>query len=222
MANPLVVCIATGTLQITTVFEYLHAKDIVYRDLKPENLLITRYGYLKLTDFGFAKVIEGRTFTLCGTPEYLAPEVVLNRGHGKPVDWWTLGILIYEMIVGYPPFFDENALDIYQRILAGKITFPRFFSREARSLVKRLLTHDLTRRYGHVRDGVSDVRQHRWFFDFDFDALLAQELTPPYMPKVNAVDDTSNFGDYDENTEDAPVLEYSSEMAMEANPFFNW
>ena len=89
-------------------FEYLHSKNIVYRDLKPENVLIEKTGYLKLTDFGFAKIIEGRTYTLCGTPEYLAPEIILNKGHGKPVDWWCLGSLIYEMIVGLPPFYSKS------------------------------------------------------------------------------------------------------------------
>jgi serine/threonine protein kinase len=99
--------------QVTTIFEYLHSKNIIYRDLKPENLLIAKDGYLKLTDFGFAKVVEGRTYTLCGTPEYLAPEILLNKGHGKPVDYWTLGILTYEMIAGIDPFTDEDPMAIY-------------------------------------------------------------------------------------------------------------
>jgi serine/threonine protein kinase len=86
--------------QVVAMFEYLHSKNIVYRDLKPENILIAGDGYLRLTDFGFAKYLDGRTYTLCGTPEYLAPEILLNKGHGKPVDWWTLGILIYEMLAG--------------------------------------------------------------------------------------------------------------------------
>ena len=96
-----------------SIFEYLHSKNIIYRDLKPENLLIAHDGYLKLTDFGFAKVVDGRTYTLCGTPEYLAPEILLNKGHGKPVDWWTLGILTYEMIAGIDPFTDEDPMAIY-------------------------------------------------------------------------------------------------------------
>jgi serine/threonine protein kinase len=99
--------------QVALMFEYLHSKNIVYRDLKPENLLIAQDGHLRLTDFGFAKVLEGRTYTLCGTPEYLAPEILLNKGHGKPVDWWTLGILIYEMLAGIDPFSDEDPMAIY-------------------------------------------------------------------------------------------------------------
>lgn len=109
---------------IVTIFEYLHGKNIVYRDLKPENVLINNNGYLKLTDFGFAKIIEGKTYTLCGTPEYLAPEIILNKGHGKPVDWWTLGILLYEMLVGIDPFNDDDPMMIYQKIIKGKIKFP--------------------------------------------------------------------------------------------------
>ena len=103
--------------QIISIFEYLHSKNIIYRDLKPENILIHKSGYLKLTDFGFAKIVEGRTYTLCGTPEYLAPEIILNKGHGKPVDWWTCGILLYEMIAGIHPFSDADPMMVYQKIL---------------------------------------------------------------------------------------------------------
>jgi len=126
--------------QITAIFEYLHGKDIIYRDLKPENLLLDQTGYLKITDFGFAKKVAFKTYTLCGTPEYIAPEVLLNKGHGKGVDWWTLGILSYEMLAGQPPFVDDDPMGIYQQILAGKISFPRFFERNAKSLIKKLLT----------------------------------------------------------------------------------
>merc|ERR1739848_52806 len=99
---------------VTLTFAYMHRKKIVYRDLKPENLLMDKNGFLKITDFGFAKFIAGgRTFTLCGTPDYLAPEVVLGLGHGLAVDWWTLGILIFEMLASYPPFYDENPMNTY-------------------------------------------------------------------------------------------------------------
>lgn len=118
------------TANVVLCFEYLHSKNIIYRDLKPENLIIASDGYLKLIDFGFAKVLnEGRTFTICGTPEYIAPEIILNQGHGKPVDWWTLGILIYEMHTGIDPFNDEDPMGIYKNILRGTITFPTLFEK---------------------------------------------------------------------------------------------
>jgi serine/threonine protein kinase len=123
---------AVYAAQVVCVFEYMHSQDIVYRDLKPENLLLDSQGYLKLTDFGFAKFLSsGRTFTLCGTPGYLAPEVLLTRGHGKPVDWWALGVLINEMISGSEPFTADDPMGVYRQILSGKVSYPRDFSKEA-------------------------------------------------------------------------------------------
>lgn len=201
---------------ITAIFEYCHSLNIVYRDLKPENILINKDGYLKLTDFGFAKVIEHRTYTLCGTPEYIAPEVLLNKGHGKPVDWWTLGILIYEMIVGYPPFVDEDPMGIYQKILSGKIVFPKLFDKNAKGLVKKLLTADLGKRYGNLKNGVDDIKTHKWFANISWDALLKKEMNPTFKPVVKSETDTSNFDDYPDSDEMPP------QVSAAQDPFVDW
>lgn len=185
-------------------FEYLHKKNIVFRDLKPENVLIAPDGYLKLTDFGFAKILnEGRTFTICGTPEYIAPEVILNQGHGKPVDWWTLGILIYEMHVGIDPFSDEDVMGIYKNILKGKVLFPSSFDKDAKSLVKHLLVADLSKRYGCLKNGnlennlgVYDIKEHRWFKNLKWDELIEKNVRPPYIPTIKHAGDVSKFEDY--------------------------
>merc|ERR1711959_754371 len=192
--------------QIAAIFEYCHSKNIIYRDLKPENILLMADGYLKLTDFGFAKVIEHRTYTLCGTPEYIAPEVLLNKGHGKPVDWWTLGILIYEMIVGYPPFVDEDPMGIYQKILAGKVYFPKYFDKDAKSLVKHLLTADLSKRYGNLKDGANDVMNSKWFSTYELARLERHELPAPFRPAMKDEQDVSNYEDIPDSAELPPVV----------------
>ena len=202
--------------QIILIFDYLHNKNIIYRDLKPENILIHKSGYLKLTDFGFAKIVEGRTYTLCGTPEYLAPEIILNKGHGKPVDWWTCGILLYEMIAGIDPFSDDDPMMVYQKILTGKIKFPSGFDSNAKSLIKHLLDSDLTKRYGNLKNGVKDITGHRFFKNLEWDKLLKKELPPPYVPKVKSNDDISNFSAYPDSDNPAPQIK------KDEDPFLDW
>jgi len=205
-------------LQVGSAFAFCHSKNIIHRDLKPENLLLDTLGYSKLTDFGFAKIVEpgARTYTLCGTPEYIAPEVLLNKGHGKPVDWWTLGILIYEMIVGQPPFCDEEPMGIYQKILAGKIYFPKYFDRNAKALVKKLVTADLSKRYGNLKAGSDDIIKHKWFADIDQDKMLKQEIKSPYQINVKDENDVSNFESIPDSAELPPSVPAS------ADPFTDW
>merc|ERR1711939_590014 len=121
--------------EVCLAFQYLHNQQYVYRDLKPENLLIDDQGHVKVTDFGFAKKVVDRTFTLCGTPDYLAPEIILGKGHGKGVDYWGLGVLLYEMLAGFPPFYEDDPTASYKKICQGKYSFPREIGTTARDLI---------------------------------------------------------------------------------------
>lgn len=182
---------------VILAFEYMHKKGIVYRDLKPENLLLDNDGYIKITDFGFAKQIhDGRTWTLCGTPDYLAPEVVSGQGHGKGVDWWTLGILMYEMLASYPPFYEEDTMKTYGKIVQGKVSFPDTFSREAVDLIKGLLHPRVTKRLGVVRGGATTIKRHPWFRGFDWEAYEQRSMKAPIKINVKSTEDLSNFDEY--------------------------
>ncbi|KAI9142864.1 kinase-like domain-containing protein [Paraphysoderma sedebokerense] len=187
--------------EVVLAFEYLHSKDVIYRDLKPENLLIDSTGHIKITDFGFAKHVPDVTWTLCGTPDYLAPEIIQSKGYGKAVDWYALGVLIFEMLAGYPPFYDEDHVKMYEKILQGKIKWPSHFDPAAKDLLKRLLTSDLSKRYGNLKAGSKDIKNHKWFAGVDWNKALKLQIPPPYIPPVKGEGDTSNFDSYPEETE---------------------
>lgn len=191
--------------EIAWALEYIHSLDIAYRDLKPENLLIDKEGHLKITDFGFAKIVRDKTYTLWGTPEYLAPEIIQNNGHDKNVDWWALGILIFEFLAGYPPFYDENPWEIYKKIIDGYFEFPANIETKAKDLIKHLLKVDPTKRLGNGPTGSSDVKKHKWFRGVDWDLVKNREIPPPWVPSMTGEDDTQYYDEYPDSTD--PVEE---------------
>eukprot|EP00924_Labyrinthula_sp_SR-Ha-C_P003562 maker-scaffold_53-snap-gene-1.1-mRNA-1 protein AED:0.07 eAED:0.07 QI:0/1/0.5/1/1/1/2/172/868 len=188
---------------------YLHNLSIVYRDLKPENLMIDAEGYIKVVDFGFAKRVRQKTYTLCGTPEYLAPELVLQKGHNRAVDYWAIGVLIYEMLTGGSPFADPRRNDhitICRNIVRLRYDFPRTFPKHAKNIVQRLLQRHPHERLGMERDGSNEMKKHEWFKELDWVQLRARELQTPWKPNLDNNLDVSNFEEYDEDEED--IMEY--------------
>jgi CRP-like cAMP-binding protein/tRNA A-37 threonylcarbamoyl transferase component Bud32 len=181
--------------ELALAFYYFSQLHIVYRDLKPENLLIDAGGHMKITDFGLAKEVTSRTYTMCGTPDYLAPEIIKNSGHGRGVDYWALGVVCFEMLTGLPPFYqaDGRSEQTLQRILKEKPKFPASFPREARSFVMALLERDSSKRLGCLENGVQDIMTHPWFATTDWQvrrvasrriALLAYVMRNDTVPTL--------------------------------------
>ena len=182
--------------EILLALGHLHSIGIIYRDLKPENILLGRDGHVRLTDFGLAKqnISDNKTYTFCGTPEYLAPEVVKSEGHGRGVDWWSLGTLIYEMMNGLPPFYDPNMSEMYKKIMNAPLQFPSFFSANAKDLLSKLLDRNADRRLGSSEADVEEIKAHPFFSSIDWDKLYKKEIDPPFKPKVQTdTEQTAEF-----------------------------
>ncbi len=184
--------------QIAIALGHLHSKNILYRDLKPENILFNEDGYLLLADFGLAKTMKSNELanSFCGTAEYLSPEMIIGNGHDHTVDWWTLGILLYELLVGIPPFFHRNKHRMYFLIKESPVTFPDKakhgieVSPLARDLIKKLLDKNKKKRLGAQND-ISEVLAHPFFAGLDIDKIVKKELRPPYKPEIS--DDLKYF-----------------------------
>lgn len=200
------------TAEILLALEALHDHDIIYRDLKPENILLDLEGHIRLTDFGLSKEAvtgpgaDGGTKTFCGTPEYLAPEILENKGHGKAVDWWSLGTLIYEMLTGLPPFYDQNMQRMYDKILNAPLRFPAYMSPEAKSLLTGLLQRKVEDRLGSGQGDAADLKKHDFFADLDWDKVYAKKIVPEFKPpnRMGSID-TGNFD-----------LEFTTEFAVDS------
>jgi len=199
--------------EILLALEHLHTNGIIYRDLKPENILITSEGHIVLTDFGLAKEgirkEEDKTATFCGTPEYLAPEVLRGKGYGKAVDWWSFGSLIYEMLTGLPPFYSQDVQEMYRKIMTDKLKFPPYINEETKNLIEGLLQRDVNERLKEPQK----IKDHGFFKSIDFSLLYEKKIKPPWVPDVK--------GDYDVSNVDPVFVKETPNISPSADSVLN-
>ena len=170
---------------ILLIIEELHKNKIIYRDLKLDTLLIKDNGYLTVMDISYAKELKKfseKTFTLCGTPNYLAPEIILNNGYSFSVDFWSLGIIFFDMLMGKDPFNNKDPILIYQNILTNNKKFPKIIDKDAKTLINHLLVADPKKRYGCLKNGINDIKNHRFYNDFYWDKLWEFSIEAPFVP----------------------------------------
>ncbi|KAI0720534.1 hypothetical protein C8T65DRAFT_633358 [Cerioporus squamosus] len=193
--------------EVLLALEYFHANGIIYRDLKLDNILLTLDGHVKVADYGLCKEdmwFGSTTSTFCGTPEFMAPEILLEQRYGRAVDWWAFGVLMYEMLLGQSPFRGDDEDEIFDAILEDEPLYPITMPRDAVSILQKLLTRDPTRRLGSGKADAEEIKRHPFFKDVNFDDVLNKRIPPPYFPTINGTADTSNFDE--EFTKEQPTL----------------
>ena len=202
--------------QIALALDYLHTKGIVYRDLKPENILMDEKGYLRLADFGMAKKLKDdeKAMSFCGTPEYLAPEIITMEGHDKNVDWWSFGILLFEMLCGLPPFYVENLDKMYEMIKSSSVKFPKriTLSDDTKDIINRLLEKDPKKRLGS-QSGIEEIKRHPFFAGIDFDLIEQKKIPAPFIPDLENDTDVQYFDE--EFTNEEVGMSYIPKKNME-------
>lgn len=185
------------TAEIVLAISYVHNLGIIYRDLKPENVLLDAKGHIRLTDFGLSKegIVSSSTgaYSFCGTPEYLAPEILNRQGHGRAVDWWSLGALLYEMLSGLPPFYCRDREKLFEKIRKSELTYPRHLSAPAVTVLRGLLTRDPKRRLGSGEKDAEEIKCQAFFSNISWSKLAKGEIPPPWNPQINNPLDTSQF-----------------------------
>lgn len=202
--------------QLVIALEYLHAMNVVHRDIKPENVLIDANGYIKLADFGMARLATEQLWTFCGTMEYMSPEMIQSKGYGMSTDWWAFGVFVYEMAFGRTPFYayrtDQTLL--FGKVLQAQYDLPKSFSADLRNLLSRLLIIDIKQRLGCTRKDLQDLKTHKWFRDLNWRDIELQNSRPPLKPVVRESGDTSNFNFFtEENSRNSKSCLYQKEFA---------
>lgn len=204
--------------EIILAISYVHSLDIIYRDLKPENVLLDAEGHIRLTDFGLSKEgISGSSsgaYSFCGTPEYLAPEILNRQGHGRAVDWWSLGALLYEMLTGLPPFYCQDRERLFEKIRKSELNYPPIVTKPAVGLLRGLLTKDPKRRLGSGPKDAEEIKCHEFFSSINWEKLMKGEVKPPWRPNLSGILDTSQF---DKEFTNMPVF---SPYSMQRAPGF--
>ena len=183
-------------VEIILAIEFLHDKKMLYRDLKPENIMIDANGHIKLTDFGLSKMVKKKkekVFTICGTPQYLAPEILSDDGYDKTVDWWSLGCVMYEMLVGKAPFRIPKGSYLSADLYKKKITIPEYITPEAKDLISLLLVPNPKKRLGYGVDGAKKIKEHSYFEGINWEDAWNKKLTPPFIPDLKGETDLTYF-----------------------------